>query len=233
MASEGRQADPMVGSRDDIDEILGRANPNPERIGCPPQDVLTALARRDRPIEDPAYEHLTKCSPCYREFRSLQIPVLSQSLRASGVNWFAAAAMLIVAIGAGSLFLLRDRGMSLAHVSPADPQPTDVRTEVDLRRYTVTRSELSQADRVPLTLLRRRLVLTLLLPVGSEPGPYEIRVLDSSLQSSASATGEAVIRNFITSIETVLDLRALPPGDYQLAVRRRGDSWQMFPARVE
>jgi hypothetical protein len=233
MASEGRQGDPIIASRDEIDEILGRANPNPERIDCPSQDVLAALARRARPIEDPAYEHLAKCSPCYREFRSLQIPVLSQSRGASGVKWFAAAAILIVAIGAGSLFLLRDRGMSLAQVSPEGPQPTDVRTEVDLRRYTVTRSELSQADRVPLTLLRRRLVLTLLLPVGSEPGPYEIRVLDSSLQSSASATGEAAIRNYITSIETVLDLRPLSPGDYQLAVRRQGDAWQMFPARVE
>lgn len=57
---------------DDIDEVLGGANPNPERVGCPPREVLIDLARRRQPLGAPAYEHLLKCSPCYREFRSLQ-----------------------------------------------------------------------------------------------------------------------------------------------------------------
>ena len=57
---------------DDIDYVLGYANPNATRIGCPPRDVLIALAGRERPIDDPAYEHLATCSPCYREFRDLQ-----------------------------------------------------------------------------------------------------------------------------------------------------------------
>ena len=55
-----------------IDEVFGRANPNPERIGCLSTDELTALAERRLPIGAPGYEHLTKCSPCYREFRSIQ-----------------------------------------------------------------------------------------------------------------------------------------------------------------
>jgi hypothetical protein len=50
----------------DIDEVFSRANPNPDRIGCPPRDTLVRLARRQQPIGDPAYEHLAKCSPCYR-----------------------------------------------------------------------------------------------------------------------------------------------------------------------
>ena len=57
---------------DEIDELLGRANPNPSRVGCPGRDVLISLARRDRPIGDPAYEHLSRCSACYREVRALQ-----------------------------------------------------------------------------------------------------------------------------------------------------------------
>jgi hypothetical protein len=59
-------------SEDDIDKVLGSAYPNPERVGCPPHDVLAALAKRERPIGDPGYEHIVSCSPCYREFRSLQ-----------------------------------------------------------------------------------------------------------------------------------------------------------------
>jgi hypothetical protein len=54
-------------AENEIDQVLGNANPNPARAGCPPQDVLVALARRQRPADDPAYDHLIKCSPCYRE----------------------------------------------------------------------------------------------------------------------------------------------------------------------
>ena len=58
--------------RDDIDEVLSRANPNPERIGCLSRETLVGLSRRELSLGDPAYEHLLKCSPCYRLFRSLQ-----------------------------------------------------------------------------------------------------------------------------------------------------------------
>ena len=78
---------------DEIDELFARANLNPNRVGCPPRDVLIALTRKQRSITDPAYEHLAKCSACYREFRSLQ-----QSANqpwASTRLWIAAAAILV------------------------------------------------------------------------------------------------------------------------------------------
>ena len=56
MANEGQHSDPPeLTSGDDIDKVLGQANPNPTRAGCPPREVLIALARRERPIGDPAY----------------------------------------------------------------------------------------------------------------------------------------------------------------------------------
>ena len=55
-----------------IDVVLGGANPNPRRVGCPPRRLLIELARRDRSISDPWYGHLSECSPCYREVRALQ-----------------------------------------------------------------------------------------------------------------------------------------------------------------
>lgn len=64
--------DDDVRFRDEIDEVLSRANPNPERMGCLSRETLIGLARRAQPLGDPAYEHLVRCSPCYRKFRSLQ-----------------------------------------------------------------------------------------------------------------------------------------------------------------
>jgi hypothetical protein len=59
-------------AENEVDRVFAGANPNPERVGCPPRDVLVALARRERPIDDPAYDHLSECSPCYREVRAMQ-----------------------------------------------------------------------------------------------------------------------------------------------------------------
>lgn len=57
---------------DEIDRVLAHANPNPQRIGCPPHNVLVSLAARHQPLNAPGYEHLLECSECYREFRALQ-----------------------------------------------------------------------------------------------------------------------------------------------------------------
>jgi hypothetical protein len=36
----------------------------------------------------------------------------------------------------------------------------------------------------------------------------------------------------ITTLQVTLDLGGLPPGDYQLAVRRNRQPWQMYPAQA-
>ena len=58
--------------RQDLDELLSDANPNPDRVGCLSLASLKALADRRQPLGDPGYEHLLQCSACYREFRRLQ-----------------------------------------------------------------------------------------------------------------------------------------------------------------
>ena len=54
------------------EEFMSLAHPNPERIGCPSHDLLVVLARRERPIGDPAYNHFGRCSPCYIELLAVQ-----------------------------------------------------------------------------------------------------------------------------------------------------------------
>lgn len=67
MAKQKRNAD-----EDEIDRVLAHANPNPQRIGCIPREVLKSLAERRQPLNAPGYEHLLECSECYQEFRALQ-----------------------------------------------------------------------------------------------------------------------------------------------------------------
>jgi hypothetical protein len=94
------------------------------------------------------------------------------------------------------------------------------------------RGETPQGDRPPLVLPRARVLLTLLLPTASEPGPYEVEIRDSGALSKPSARGDAGLRNQITTLEVALDLRSLSPGAYQIAVRRHGEGWQLFPVQA-
>ena len=233
MADEQQRA-PEFKPEDDIDELFARANVNPSRIGCPPRDVLIALAHKQRPITDPAYEHLAKCSACYREFRGFQQSLSDRSPWRTW--WLAAAALLIVAIGGALWFALGPRTSPIGRppVPARGEEPSPEQTvQLDLRQYSVTRNEEQKHERAPVTLMRGRLNATILLPVGSEPGDYEVQLLDSSLRSRASSVGRAEIRDFVTTLRAMLDLRALDPGAYQLALRRQGEDWRLYPASVK
>jgi len=212
----------------EMDEVFARANPNPERRDCPSDEVLQELATRQRPISDPAYEHLAQCSPCYRTFRQFQREQGSTPVRREPRyrRWLAAAAVLLLAL-AGVWFVVseRDGGVLV--------DGREVRAEMDLRKYSVDRSGERAPAQQPLTVQRARLEVTILLPVGSEAGNYELQVMDSELRSQRSTLGEAQIENFVTTLRTRIDLRKLPSGHYKLALRRRGEDWRFFPLDVE
>jgi hypothetical protein len=222
-------------AENEIDQVLGNANPNPARAGCPPQDVLVALARRQRLADDPAYDHLIKCSPCYREVRALQQAAGERRVETTSRAWWSAAAALVLVLGGAAwLVLSRSDDQSV----PQAPQQTaalssDVTVQADLRKYTVLRSDERQTQPEPVALPRSRVKLTLLLPVGYDAGNYELQVLDAQLGSRATAAGRAEIRDFVTTLEAAIDLGSLPPGSYQLAIRREGEDWRLFPAEVK
>lgn len=49
-------------------DYLLTAFPNPERKGCPDEDVVKGLARREIALDHPAMLHIAKCSECYAEY---------------------------------------------------------------------------------------------------------------------------------------------------------------------
>jgi hypothetical protein len=218
-------------ARDELDALFGAANPNPARTGCPSAEVLTALTRRERPMDDPAYAHLAHCSPCYRAFRRLQDEpvILSPPTRGVAPAWWVAAAALALVV-AGVWWW---RGASSATTPNAGPPiVAAMHITVDLRPYAVSRSTDPSMTMSPLMLPASRLDLIILLPTGAEPGSYDVRLVDGSSRSLATASGSAEIRDFVTTLTATLDLRAVSPGSYRLDVRRRGEDWRSFPATV-
>jgi hypothetical protein len=233
MTNDGQRSDPLrFQIENEMDLLLGRAHPNPAREGCPPRDLLVSLSRRELPIGDPAYEHFSKCSPCYQELRALQqadAAALKAAVRRKRLA-YAAAAVLVLGI-AGSWFALRRAG-DAGRLARPTTQTAAQSARLDLRPLAVTRSEEQRVAAAPLVVPRGRVNATILLPVGSSPGEYDVRILDADLRARATAKGSAEIRNYITTLEAVIDVSALETGDYQLTLRRDGSEWQMFPLRV-
>ena len=233
MTNGGQRPDPSgFQIENEMDLLLGRAQPNPTREGCPPRDLLVSLSRRELPIGDPAYEHFSKCSPCYQELRALQqadAAALKAAVRRKRLA-YAAAAVLVLGI-AGSWFALRRAGDADRLARPTT-QTAPQSARLDLRPLALTRSEEQRVAAAPLVVPRGRVNATILLPVGSSPGEYDVRILDADLRARVTARGSAEIRNYITTLEAVIDVSALEAGDYQLALRRDGGEWQMFPLRV-
>jgi hypothetical protein len=216
----------------EMDLLLGRAHPNPTREGCPPRELLVSLSRRELPIGDPAYDHLSKCSPCYQEVRALQqadAATLTAAATRRRLMYLGAAAVLVLTI-AGSWLALRQSGEPAISTPAADDAARQV-ASLDLRPLAITRSENAKSAK-PLEVPRGRVNATILLPVGSASGLYEIRILDRDLRVRASATGSAEIRNYITTLEAAIDTSSLDLGDYQLTLRREGGEWQMFPLQL-
>jgi hypothetical protein len=42
--------------------------PNAERRGCPPKDQLRSLAEAPHKAKESALNHISSCSPCYRDY---------------------------------------------------------------------------------------------------------------------------------------------------------------------
>jgi hypothetical protein len=221
MSSDRREGRAQVAHPTEADELFGRGYPNSDRVGCPPREVLLSLARRERPIGDPAYDHIKECSPCYLEGRAIQEADALQQRRRM-LTW-AAAAVVALAVGTGA-WILAARSRSV---------DTEIRAQLDLRPYAIMRGDTQTTERPPLQLPRGRVALTLLLPTGSEPGPYDVEIRDAGAVSRASVRGDAELRNQITTLAVTVATGSLSPGFYQLALRHVGDGWQEFPLRIE
>ena len=206
MANDARRdAEPEFKAENEVDLLLGGANPNPTREGCPPREALISLARRQVPVGDPVGEHVSKCSPCYREMRAIQQAegIRPADERRASRTWWpaAAAAVLVVAAGLAAWLAYGNRQPApLRRPNRSWPTPSRWRSTLDLRKYGVTRSDTPAEELPPLVLPRAKVKLTLLLPVGSEPGEYQVKILAAeSARPLAGWQGKGEVRDFVDS----------------------------------
>jgi len=220
MTDSGQPPSIKFEAEDELDYLFANASPNPNREGCPSRDELVRVSRHEKPMGDPVYLHIVRCSPCFQEMRTLQ----QSQARARRVRmWAIAAAAVVALIASGSWWTLR---------SPRTSDAAIVATTIDLRPFTVMRGDTQSPPPESIVIPRARVDATIVLPLGAEPGSYEVRLLDDAPSVRAQGTGEAELKDSMTTLHTTLDAAALSAGSYHLEVRRLGGEWRRVPARV-
>jgi len=194
-----------------------REFPNHERIGCPDSEVLTGIASHKVPLAqaEPWLDHLTSCSPCYRDFSQFRE---AYELRRKRTFLAVAASILIVASVAGWALAHRHEDTQYAQTAV-----------LDLRNRSVARSTEPNAGEPPVELSREVSRLNIYLPLGSPEGPYEVRIVGPSGEVLASTNGIAKLRNYIPTLPVTINLSSSRPGGYILQIRKVGLEWSSYP----
>jgi len=200
-----------------LSRVFLNDHPNPERRGCPGSDILKAIASRRVTLEEaePWISHLSSCSPCTGEFTDFRKNFQRQRiLQLSSI----AAALLLVVAASVWLFLRLSGG----------PVRFEAAT-LDLTDRGVLRGPEENPPKPPLQLVKGHLNLTVYLPVGSEPGTYEVQVVRKPDQPIWSSHGEVKFENYKASLHVQADLSQFKPGLYLLAIRAKDSLWSYYP----
>ena len=228
-----------------LQEAVLRNYPNPDRVGCPGANAVRELARVARPFEDAHWEHVSHCSPCYLEFLEYRAVALDarKRRRALRVGFAAVAAVVLVGISVYVILQVRSPQRQTAPRLPASAQSTrespQLQAQVRVPRSAILNFENESATRgveVPSRRIgsdiqhvpRDISQLIIYLPLFSEPGKYEVRLLRSSDDTNplATFTGTAQIEDGLTVVKLAPDLSHFQAGTYTIAFRRDGGEWR-------
>lgn len=213
------------------------AYPNPKRTGCPGLDILKQIALAPVPSGHPAYEHVAICSPCLKEMLELQ----GENIRARKANvrkrirWIAALGTAAAAVVAVALFLtlrgihspaLQEHQIASNVSHPHQP----IVGVIDFHNDMAARG-LDQRNAEERKAARSKGEIIIVLPNGSEPGQYLVRISSASSVDKPIATyvGKTVAdAGGAMRLRTDVDFSSFPPGPYVAAWQRRGaTSWQI------
>ena len=213
-----------------LESVVRTQFPNPRRNECPGPQALRAIATKRISMRDPALAHVGKCSPCFSELMDMR-----RAIHRRNVLWKAgsAVAAVLVLVALVSYFDFPKSGSGIA--GPARP-PRHETALLDLRNSSTARSVQPSG---PLTkgptieLSSAILSLTIQLPIGSEPGAYEVAIRKPNEPVSlVVGKGMADLDGGITKLTVDLDTSAIPTGGYDFAWRMADFEWRSYPVQI-
>ena len=219
---------------------LSEAFPNPERSGCPPEQILGAFARNPRQAARSIADHVACCSPCFNAYAvhleqaRAEAKQSRQTTRAAWIRWSLVSASIAVGLLIVVYALVPkpqnepstthnpSRPTSPPTGSAQTPEVASVRVLIDLTTAAPERGHQPRSQ-TPMGSIpaEARVELTLRLPLGSEAGMYSV-----SLTSKRRTEWSSAARARIADGEPLLNMRGdfshVPEGTYEMIVASRG-----------
>lgn len=202
-----------------------------ENPGCPEPSTIRNLANRRIPLPQTGdfVDHVATCASCFqayhryrrrRQTAKVGVPILAVIL-------CFAALMLVWPHHAAKV--------PSAKRDPATvPAMTPLKATVDFRNQSPTRSAGERSDAsAPPRLPKEKLDLTILLPFGTEDGPYSVQLRSQTGEPVIETKGTATWTGNAEALTTSIDLRPLASGEYTFALRRSGASWRTYKLVLE
>lgn len=199
---------------------------------CPSADELRLLDRglvHELSHRTSLLAHLADCNHCIqlmkriREERILEDRIRETLLRrrrmfVRSALGIAAALVIAVIIFLGVRYRSTDR-------SP-------VVTAIDLRLASTRGNEKSALPRARVRRPSAR--FRILLPFGTD-GSYEAAIVAAGSHQKVLAAGSSStqVEDHSVVLNLSADVSTLKPGDYELALRRRGSEWEYYPLTVK
>lgn len=212
--------------------------PNPNREGCPNQSSLRAIANRDKrlTLADLPASHIVSCSPCFREYeRFRRAALLSRGVRIATVSLAVVALVLVRARFVWNLAGPKIDQNITKKLPAKGPRPriAPAPWKIDLAVFSPKRGDTNAEPERKIHLPRKLLRAEFLMPLGLEPGEYEIRFRDSTgaVLMNKSALGR--VKDGTTSVELDIDLTSVARGSFTLMIRPPGLDWRRFPGEVD
>jgi hypothetical protein len=202
--------------------VFSTAFPNPNREGCPSQDLIQTLAHDSAQLaqHQDFILHMSRCSPCYNDFARFR----KVAQREKRMKLLAAAAVIVIICVAAWLVVRTRRGLPHEY-----PVAYDLNSQLMLRGFGGSGIQ----SKGPMMLRRGIADLTLYLPPGSRTGPYEVGVLTETARVLVTAPGNAALTGTRPALTARLDVARLNPGHYLLGIRPPGADWSFSPLVVK
>jgi hypothetical protein len=216
-----------IGDDNPIEAILLTAFPNPERIGCPSAEMIKAMANQQIGRDDPAWNHLWNCSPCFKDFKVVRDARVARigreyERKRTRRSVLIGAATAAACSGLAYFAALEFRSRPGHHLAIISVDLTEAGTTRGVEEQTAIVARLPrQVDEIHLTL-----------PRLSPSGTYIVAVLGSESENTAVALSSAATQ--ITAgqrtLIVTLDLSQVRAGRYFLGTRLQRNGHQEEPS---
>jgi hypothetical protein len=204
--------------RRELQEAIRQAYPNPERSGCPAPDVLERMARRTAALKQADRDHIFHCSPCFDAYQGIR----NQILRNRSILIASMTCVAILLIGVATYF-----GSKLLQ-----RPPQQFVSVFNLQARPVFRGpDQAAVQPSPFVLPRGIVSVTITLPLGSEPGAYQVGLFDDGrAEPLLSSGGTATVHpDGSTVVAVIINSARLKTGQYALGVRKYDSGWSYSP----